>query len=314
MLRSSLRIGALLSMAGAIALTVLSGPAAASHSKTVITCPREGQQGECRIEVVLQEHPGNVTPRGTTKPIANSAPTECSYSTAAKGKVSVPCRDSGSGWWSQSRECYYKQVSEDPAAPVWEGRYPDGAVYDIYCPDVVGFGTSFYRAWMATPPPGFGGPGVSAAQLAVRAVELLPIRGPEIGTVPEPGPDRLGLVGLPTWMWTARLPETVGPVSRTASVPGLSVTATAQMQKIVWEMGNGDRVTCLSPGTVYADRFLDRMSPDCGYRYVEPGEYRVTATTTWQLTWAGGGETGVLTQTRSSSTDLRVGELQVLIQ
>lgn len=314
MLKAAHRLGALLAMAGAITLTTLPAPAAASHSKTAITCPKNAERGECTIEVILEEHPGNETSGGTTKPVRNSAPTECSYSTDAKGRVVVPCRDDTSGWWSQADECYYKQVSEDPTSPIWQGRYPDGAIYDTYCPGVVGFGTSFYRAWRAAPPPGFGGPGVTAAQLAVRAVELLPIRGPEIGTVPEPGPDRLGLVGLPTWMWTARLPETVGPVSRTASVPGLSVTATAQMQKIVWEMGNGDRVTCTSPGTPYADRFQDRMSPDCGYRYVEPGEYRVTATTTWQVSWAGGGETGGLTQTRSSSTDLRVGELQVLVQ
>jgi hypothetical protein len=39
----------------------------------------------------------------------------------------------------------------------------------------------------------------------------------------------------------------------------------------------------------------------------------VTATTTWDIQWAGGGEAGQLTETRSSSLPVRIGELQVLV-
>ena len=37
------------------------------------------------------------------------------------------------------------------------------------------------------------------------------------------------------------------------------------------------------------------------------------ATATWEVTWTGGGTSGTLTVTRSSSTTVRIGELQVLV-
>jgi hypothetical protein len=61
------------------------------------------------------------------------------------------------------------------------------------------------------------------------------------------------------------------------------------------------------------------MSPDCGYRYEQPSwdrlddVYQVTATTTWEITWVGGGRSGRLVETRSSSIAWPVGELQVLV-
>ena len=128
-----------------------------------------------------------------------------------------------------------------------------------------------------------------------------------------------GLVGLPVWMWTSVSARTWGPASATASVPGLSVTATAQAIKVAWDMGDGHTVTCANPGTPYARSRGAAMSPTCGYRYDrssadQPGAaYAVTATTTWAVTWSGGGGTGALTVTRSSTARVRIGELQVLV-
>ena len=89
------------------------------------------------------------------------------------------------------------------------------------------------------------------------------LAGPAIGMTPDPG--RAGLVGVPVWLWTAVMPTTWGPNSATASVPGLSVTATAQASKIVWDMGDGIKVTCANPGTAYYTGGVE--SPTCEHIY-----------------------------------------------
>jgi hypothetical protein len=120
-------------------------------------------------------------------------------------------------------------------------------------------------------------------------------------------------------MWTAVTPTTWGPVTATASVPGLSVTATGRAQRIVWSMGDGSSVTCTGPGTSYTPSLGGRGSPTCGHVYqrssaAQPqATYPITATTTWQVTWTGGGQNGVLTVTRTSTATVSIGELQVLV-
>jgi hypothetical protein len=121
-------------------------------------------------------------------------------------------------------------------------------------------------------------------------------------------------------MWTAVSPATWGPSRATASVPGLSVTATARAEKIVWSMGDGNAVTCGNAGTPYKPSFGRAESPTCGYDqgYQLPsstrpgGRYTVAGATTWQVTWVGGGESGELTVTRTSSTAIAIEELQVV--
>ncbi|MFD9356441.1 hypothetical protein [Streptomyces sp. NPDC060031] len=44
------------------------------------------------------------------------------------------------------------------------------------------------------------------------------------------------------------------------------------------------------------------------------GKYHVTATSTWSITWAGGGQSGQLAATRAGAVDLAVGEVQVVGQ
>ncbi|MER5870507.1 hypothetical protein [Streptomyces sp. NPDC002044] len=85
-------------------------------------------------------------------------------------------------------------------------------------------------------------------------------------------------------------------------------------------MGDGTTVTCTTAGTPYRAEFGASPSPDCGHRYRSPssqsgsGKYHVTATSTWAIDWAGGGQSGQLTQTRTGSVDIAVGELQVVGQ
>ena len=136
-----------------------------------------------------------------------------------------------------------------------------------------------------------------------------------IGIVPESAPGRIGIIGLPSWMWAQTPGEnTMGPITRSATAGAYSVSATAKVNKVVWNMGNGDSVTCSGPGTPYADSYGKASSPTCGYTYVRPGAYTVTATSYWIVTWAGIGQTGTIPLNFSRSTAITMGEVQVLNQ
>lgn len=213
--------------------------------------------------------------------------------------------------------CFYKRL--DPQPPSGPGN-PDmngtdtsgpGAFYQKDCivNDVGGI------IWLTTPPPTVL---PDPAELARQARDKMTLRGADIGS--SPGPGKPGLVGMPVWLWNNKSDTTWGPNSATAAVPGLSVTATARVTKITYEMGDGGSVTCTTAGTPYKKSYGGKSSPDCGYRYTKVstgkpgGKFTVTATSSWKITWqASTGEGGTLPdEVRTSTTTARVGELQVV--
>jgi hypothetical protein len=164
----------------------------------------------------------------------------------------------------------------------------------------------------APPPPN---PAV-VAQVAITNMNLKPVT---IGIVPENTPGKIGVVGAPTWMWVVDPGEsTTGPMTRSATVGGVTVQAVATLDRIVWDMGDGNRVTCNGPGTPYYDAAGLRSSPDCGYTYTQASDrkpglaYTVTATSYWTVNWQGGGGAGVIPQILGNQTQIQVGELQVI--
>ncbi|WNV75297.1 hypothetical protein [Geodermatophilus sp. DSM 44513] len=92
------------------------------------------------------------------------------------------------------------------------------------------------------------------------------------------------------------------------------------MSQVAWDMGDGTTVIC-GAGTPYTAG-VEGPSPDCGHVYVKAssrhvpggGPWPITATTTWTITWSGGGLSGTETLELSSSAELFVGELHVLNQ
>jgi hypothetical protein len=167
--------------------------------------------------------------------------------------------------------------------------------------------------WSATPPVK-----VDPVQLAQGAVGKMLLKGPAIDINPKPGGK--GLVGMPVWMAADTSQTTWGPNSASASAGGVTVTATAQVSKVVWDMGDGSSVTCTGPGTVYQKSFGLKASPDCGHVYTQPsdqqqgGAYPVTATSTWTVNWQvnGGGQAGTLTEVRQSTVQLTIVESQAV--
>jgi hypothetical protein len=155
------------------------------------------------------------------------------------------------------------------------------------------------------------------AALAELAREYLVLPSPVIAS--SPAQAGLQLTQLPTWLWVS--PAEWAARSKTAAVPGESVTATATPVSVTWHPGDGSLVTCHGPGTPYTSADSPSSpSPDCGHTYTassagQPGgAYRATVTITWDVTWrATGGAGGVLPPLRTTAVaEFRVAESQAL--
>lgn len=161
-------------------------------------------------------------------------------------------------------------------------------------------------------PPG-AAPLPSPAQLAQMAYNQLRLPTPTIAA----NPAGEQLVNLPTWMW---LSSGWGPVSATASVPGVSVTAVATPTSVSWSMGDGSTVTCTGAGTPFKPGTDPKApSPDCGHTYRTSSAsqasqaFPVTATVHWTVTWSGAGQGGTFPDmTTTGNAAFRVAESQAL--
>ncbi|MGI5190208.1 hypothetical protein ACQEVI_18875 [Promicromonospora sp. CA-289599] len=229
-------------------------------------------------------------------------------------------KDSGPVWLTvNGQRCRFEGVTNPQPGmddPVWEG-HAEGVILDCILEVCVPIPDGDYipdcpmtQVWVAVAP---GAP--DPAVLAQRAVEKMELRPIDIGIVPEDKPGSIGLVGMPQWMWVNEPgPHTLGPITRSATAGQFTVTATAKVSKTVWDMGDGTSVTCVGPGTVYEDRYDIMDSPDCGHHYTKQGKYEVTATSYWTVEWEGMGQFGTIPVEFASSTNIVMGEAQVITQ
>jgi hypothetical protein len=198
-----------------------------------------------------------------------------------------------------------------PALAQPPGQRP-GAWYVWKCTGPGVGSDAFYRTpvWI---PDGQPGAVPSPADLAAMARRQLRLPVPSIAA--NPAGDQL--VNLPTWMW---LSGGWGPVSATASVPGVSVTAVATPVSVAWSMGDGATVTCSGAGTPFQPVGDPKApSPDCGHTYRtssagQPGHvFPVAATVHWTVAWSGAGQSGTFPDlTTAGNTAFRVAEAQAL--
>lgn len=295
----------------ALVLVLLGSVTGASPASAAVECQRyDPLTGTCTL---FAEGGGSGGGQTVSNPGSGGGTTTCSY----RGET-IPCATTMGTWWA-SMACYVRLADPQPPLenPVWEG-HSDGAIY--LCSPPVGMpGTATGSFWAPVNP--VGGP--SPRALADQAVEAMNLRAGRIGIAPEDTPGRVGVVGMPAWMWIADPGEsTTGPITRSASGGGITVTATARLDRVVWTMGDGATVTCAGPsavGTAYQASYGTSPSPTCGHTYTamsddQPGDaYTVTATSYWTVTWTGGGATGTIPLQLTRSTQIRVGELQVLV-
>jgi len=231
----------------------------------------------------------------------------------------VPC-NSEYGYWSNGYRCYIQAVDPQPGPgdPFWEGVYLDyGAVYQCYQPQT----DLLILIWAADPPPN-SGTGPTPREVAQLAIDEMKLTAINIGIAPKAEDGSVGLVGMPVWMWAADPGErTWGPVTASASAGGITVTATARVHKVTWDMGDGTKVTCTTSGTPYKAAYGDKKSPDCGYVYTTSSsskpdhKFTVTATSDWIVEWEGAGQTGTIRLNGLvREAQIAIGEAQVLVQ
>lgn len=305
----------------AIAGTILVGPAAQADTECQVTDP---QTGLCVIWVEVPPSPSEPGDDADDGPADTGSGQGCYWDPAKQGLSRppagpVPCttRD---GYWSNAYNCYISPAVPQPPAGdrAWQGHEPgDGAVYFCYQPQ-----TGILISVWAQDPPVDSGVGPTPREVAQIAIDSMALRAIDIGIAPEPGPASVGIVGMPVWMWAANPDEhTFGPATASASAGGITVTATARVHQITWAMGDGTEVVCRTTGTPYQPSFDRRQSPDCGHVYErtsghEPGgQYTVTASSDWVITWEGAGQTGTIRLNGLvRSVQITVGEAQVLVE
>lgn len=269
---------------------------------------------------------------GETPVSFTPGPQECLWAGGEDGPEDIDCsREEGS--WNNEGQCYWSIADPQRAAPAGESESV-GAWYECMppypeCREEGGLGgvvTGCYgrEEWHNSPPPGVAmyTPAQAAALLAA-SFTLAPV---EIGLAPEEkvhsddpegtAPYRRTWVGIPVWAWVNNPTEaTWGPISRSDEFGGVSITGTASVTALTWDTGDGQMIDC-GLGTpfslAYSDSAVD--SPNCGWRYQQTsdgGSLTVSATTAWKVEWTGGGESGtIMMPTTTSSTNVRVGELQ----
>jgi hypothetical protein len=234
--------------------------------------------------------------------------------------------NSGGGGSSQpSPYTYERQYLYGPCVPI-EGE-PQGRLYrdmrtDTRTGETVEVASGCERPSSPAPAaPASGGPAPappSPGALATQALQRTPLPAPTISM--SPGGSIPLLVNLPTFLWID--PAQWRPQTASASAGGVTSTVTATPERVVWDMGQGDSVTCNGPGAPYVPSLPDDAQPsDCKFSYpassarTNDKTFTVRATIEYHVTWtasgaAGGGDLGI--SRRSSTTTVRVAELQSL--
>ena len=136
-------------------------------------------------------------------------------------------------------------------------------------------------------------PQVNPAVLAQQAASQLPLTAPSIEMAPPATSEQL--VNVSTWLWIN--PAAWQGQSATAAAGPVSATATATPVEVVWNMGDGQQISCAGPGTPY-DPSNSNATTNCSYTWTQSsagqpgGAYQVTATVYWQVTWTATGAPG----------------------
>lgn len=239
----------------------------------------------------------------------------------------VPCSgDDGS--WSSRRQEWCKKLDPQPPAddPRWEGK-TEGAIYRCVRPTNVQAGAMIPDAGLATyewypsqeavpqPPP-------DPAVMARRIVAGMGLKPVKIGSIPyafDESTQRYGTVKVPVWLWIENKGVGVSkPVLASAAERGYTVTAKAEVVKVVWNLGDGSpNINCgvngIKPGSA---EYALKNSPACGRKtgYSKHGGYTITATSYWRVTWNGIGQSGVIElELEADPVDVCVTEIHTVI-
>ncbi|MDQ2846203.1 MAG: hypothetical protein M3Y77_07615 [Actinomycetota bacterium] len=250
--------------------------------------------------------------------------------------------------------CYYKADNSGTSSAMKGHTRDQGFAVTRYCPADIAIKITnnfkkrvIYQAGNQTfvpynppapgqPPPAapVAPPPPSPEEVAQIAIANLPVPAPTLNM----GPGReSAVVHQPLWLWV----DDPGPITATANLVGVQVTAIAKLTKTTWNMGetvgkpgSGKNqrqavVECPGAGTPapapqdLPDSPAD-WKPACGYSYQwrstiartgsQSCQWPVTAVTQWTVTWTsnlGVGGTTVL-ETRNT-TGINIAELRTVL-
>ncbi len=125
----------------------------------------------------------------------------------------------------------------------------------------------------------------------------------------ETSPSAAAMVAIPTWFWVTGVPE--GGVAATASVPGITVVASATPGGVEYDFGDGTSMECSGGGTPYSPG----ATSDCTHDYQRSGTYTITSTILWTGTYTvnGQGPFPITTAVpRTDTFELAVNEAQAI--
>ncbi len=160
--------------------------------------------------------------------------------------------------------------------------------------------------------------GVTAEDLAYMAVAELTLSPPRpmIGPPPTINEWKMAAVGYPMWLWAE---GTLDPPPVADSVYNVAVSLDARLERVVFDMGDGHRVSCTDLTRRWHRGITPAAkSPTCGYTYQQPslpdGDYTITAHAVWAIDWTINATRGTIPLYQTATTQLPVGELQVLVR
>ena len=149
------------------------------------------------------------------------------------------------------------------------------------------------------------------AVLAAQAVARLSVPAPSIMISPHPSDNQWGVsaVGLPLWVWA----DDPGPLTSTVTEQGINIVMQANRGSVQFDWGDATSSVCnqMRPRPANLDPLTP--SPDCGHTYLHRGDYTITATAGWAVTWQALGQSGTLPLSSSATSAIPVREFQSLV-
>lgn len=324
-LRSIGSIGAVLALT---AMAVFGHQAQASADEGKVVC---NDRGQCHTEIDKGGSSGGGNTGGGA-PVGGFRPGPSSCQLDGE---TIKCKTDLGVW---NGDACYIQLADDQGSPPSGQTALDGAWYTKTCVSLASKDFGCLRGyeiedinddtilcahafstsdWRDTPPPGIDT--LTPGQAAQRLIDTFQLEGvPFTTSVAEP---ESGAVGLPVWLWIpedARTPLNWGPYEKSATLGGVTVSATAKVTSVVYRMGDGGEKTCSGTGTAYNPNTRRTESPDCGYTYTQmsPAEgdepYEIEALARWTVDWSGGGQSGSVVTYTNSTAPAYIGEIQVV--
>jgi hypothetical protein len=244
------------------------------------------------------------------------------YCTNARG-FTLPCYGPFATWFDSYRRCHVNVASSTPTDPewawAWRGR-TFGVVMRCFIFDdrgvVLSDGVFWARSTSDQPP-------AATIEEAMEGLLEGTAASPGLGVFPgglaNPDiPKAMGVVGVPAWFWADNPSGAVAaPVVQVADVNGWTLRVKVSLDRIEYDTGDGEVVTCRGLG-VNPTGWVHEPTPPyngCGHTYMHKGDYWITATTYAKLEWSLGGQRGqqIFIVPPQRQGRYHVGEIQVLI-